>query len=94
MEIALRCCAGGGADDGPAVYDRANANAPLRLVVWLYRFEDRVIAVDPFAPGLRARLAPTFPCPSLSVPTCPEGGGVARDGLWSYCFFLDIYCVL
>ena len=51
MEIVLRCRAGGGADDGPAVYDHADANAPLRLIVWLYRFEDRFITVDWVAPG-------------------------------------------
>ena len=45
-EIVLRCRAGAPADGEPALYDHAAADAPGRLIVWLYRFEDRLIAVD------------------------------------------------
>ncbi len=45
-EIVLRCRAGGGADDSPAIYDHADPAAPTRLIAWLYRFEDRLIAID------------------------------------------------
>ena len=45
-EIVLRCRAGAQADGEPALYDHAAADAPRRIIVWLYRFEDRLIAVD------------------------------------------------
>ena len=45
-EIVLRCRAGAQADGEPALYDHAAADSPRRIIVWLYRFEDRLIAVD------------------------------------------------
>lgn len=49
-EIVLRCRPGAGADEAPAVYDHTDPAAPMRIIVWLYRFEDRLIAVDWIAP--------------------------------------------
>lgn len=54
-EIVLRCRAGAQADGEPGLYDHAAADAPRRLIVWLYRFEDRLIAVDWAALDSRSR---------------------------------------
>ena len=51
-EIVFRCRAGGGGEGGgPALYDHADPDAPVRLIVWFDRFEDRLVAVDWVAPG-------------------------------------------
>ena len=50
-EIVLLCREGGGdAGAGPPILDLADPLGPTRLIVWLNRFEDLLIAVDWVAP--------------------------------------------
>ncbi len=51
MEIVLRCRAGGSGNSGAALYDHTDPAAPTRLIVWLNRFEDRLVVVDWVAPA-------------------------------------------
>lgn len=51
-EIVLLCRNGGGGEGGAGapIFDLADPLAPRRIVVWLNRFEDRLIAIDWVAP--------------------------------------------
>lgn len=50
-EIVLLCREGGGAaEPGPPILDLSDPFGPTRLIVWLNRFEERLIAIDWVAP--------------------------------------------
>ena len=49
VELILPCGAGG--DAAPTLYDHTDPGAPRRLIVWLYKFEERLMVGDWVAPG-------------------------------------------